>query len=752
MSSKLMVNLIDPNDIIVPDTGVFSVGQNTAQTANILIVAIIALAFLAVLTGAIVFLIKRHKKQKLLHEFSHDSADYYKTMKLNTKKRLFFRMAGLAVFVLACVLGFLNFQSSSPIDVEALGDGGNELTIVTDDTAIDIEVTDKSVFGLSENKVAVTSPTEAGYTLMAYVDSETTDLINESELSSESRIKMLETSYSQPLTDNTWGMALTRPDDQEDVLFRGLPTNAKDAMVLKVSSDGATEAGEEATFYYGAYVTPDLDYGTYAGVTINYVAVAHVVEEDVTVVYHGEGYYFDEDGTRETNVVKYGKSCEIAYIGGNCRRVYSTEQPYEIVKTPNLDNDGTQDGAYPVSVWNQETGQNELTINQTVSIPGADGIRVEFDYGLTASNNSAYVYALRGQYDWNSPDSIWPDEYEELYLYSNSVGSEVYEFDGNTITFIVEAWQEPEEGYDYGVYARVYPIYNNKPEDIETIEGTVCYFAKSKNLDDDGNKIRPYYYDESDDEWYYQTITLPGAKKVKVVIEYAITDRADIEVVEGYWDGPWNYWGEIYTEGDNLAGESEYIIDGSTVTVDMAFWDDPVEGYDYGFYARLYPIYDEEQDDTMPTEVCSLVRKEGEYSVPVGFSDNHYWTTWYNIIDDNGYLYRGTEFHDENNVMSLIKQDYESLTGKTIDVYLYNKYYIGYNSNGGSGYVSSQSIYPHTNSESIRSNNYTRQDYSFIGWNTSPDGDGTWYYPYDVIYDLLQPGESMTLYAQWEHN
>ena len=89
---------------------------------------------------------------------------------------------------------------------------------------------------------------------------------------------------------------------------------------------------------------------------------------------------------------------------------------------------------------------------------------------------------------------------------------------------------------------------------------------------------------------------------------------------------------------------------------------------------------------------------------------------------------------------------------KNCKKHLKDKYYIGYNSNGGSGYVSSQSIYPHTNSESIRSNNYTRQDYSFIRWNTSPDGDGTWYYPYDVIYDLLQPGESMMLYAQWEHN
>ncbi|MBR6505361.1 InlB B-repeat-containing protein, partial [Candidatus Saccharibacteria bacterium] len=557
------------------------------------------------------------------------------------------------------------------------------------------------------------------------------------------------TTYSQALTDNTWGIALTEPTSQEETIFRGLPTAEKDAMVVKVSGS-ATEANDETTLYYGAYVTPDLEYGHYTGVTINYIAVPNVTD-DITINYHGNGYYFDEAGTKEVNTVTYGQSCEIAYVGGNCRKVYTTEQPYTIAKTSNLNDDGTQNGPYSPRYWDEDAGREILSVNQVVTIPGADGIKVDVEYGLSGDDDSDYLYILKGAYDWDGDDE-WPDEDGGIRVYDNATGTITSEIDGDTITIILDSWDEPVEGYDYGIYAKVYPIYNTKPENIEVVEKTVCYYAKSKNLDNNGDQLGPYYYDEGDDEWYYQIVTIPGAKKVKVEIKYAITDEAGIDVAEGYWNGPWNYWEEIFTNGNNITGANEYIIEGSTVTIDMAFWDDPVEGYDYGFYAKLYPVYDEETEDTVAERICSFAIKSGEYKLPVDFPDS--WYKWYYVVDDDGYLYTDYDdylFNDEIGVTRFIRQHYDSFIGKTVDIYAYGYYSVAYDANGGFGKMSPQPVFPYTNSERISYNSFIAPaNYEFVGWNTSTDGTGTWYYPDDPIYNLAPMEDTITLYAQWE--
>ncbi len=781
MSSKLLVNLIDPNEIVIPDTdgggssgtpdtGIFSIGQSTnnVQNSNALIITVISLAVLLAILTVIILLIKRHKKQKLVNKLGGS----YNGMTLNTKRHLVPRLAGLFALVLITVFGFLNYNEKHMTNnVEAASD---TLTVTTEDiTAIDIEVEDEAVFGMGETKVTVTTATDNGYTLMAYVDSSTTSLTN---TESDDVIEMLETSYSQALTDNTWGISLTRPESQEQTIFRGLPTTEEDAMVVKVSGSDATEANDETTLYYGTYVTPDLDYGTYEGVIINYIAVPNVISDDIAVNFHGNGLYFDEAGTKDVNIVTYGQSCEIAYVGGKCRKVYTTEEPYTIVKTSNLNDDGTQNGPYPASYWDDDDDLGVLSLNQVVSIPGADAIRVEIKYGLSGDDRSDYFYVFNGNFDWNN-DS-WPSEYFYIYVGDNKNSEETYDIVGDTITFVLESfYDEPVEGYDYGVYAKVYPLYNTKPEGIETIETTACNFVKSENLDDEGNKIEPhpyemYYedYDEWDNYYNYQTVTIPGAKRIKVVVDYALT-AAYVGITEGY---PTSYgrteyidpWDQSGVDTPTIAGTSEYMFEGSTLTFRMTAYEEPIDGYDYGFYARLYPYYDEELEGTMPDVSCPVARKDGTYSIPVGSNLSYDDTRWYIVFKEkNRDIFHAYSFFGEKSVKELLQMyynGYDSSAGPeieipihngTADVYLYRPYNVYYNANGGSGSMDSNwEVFPYTNNQSIYDNNYTRSGYTFIGWNTDPNGYGTWYYPGDPIYNLAEPGGKIILYAQWQLN
>lgn len=70
---------------------------------------------------------------------------------------------------------------------------------------------------------------------------------------------------------------------------------------------------------------------------------------------------------------------------------------------------------------------------------------------------------------------------------------------------------------------------------------------------------------------------------------------------------------------------------------------------------------------------------------------------------------------------------------------------IKYDANGGSGFMSSQEYYPNDGETvTIKECQFTRNGYSFVNWNTYPNGRGTAYYA-----GSTPKGVFGTLYAQW---
>jgi len=79
-------------------------------------------------------------------------------------------------------------------------------------------------------------------------------------------------------------------------------------------------------------------------------------------------------------------------------------------------------------------------------------------------------------------------------------------------------------------------------------------------------------------------------------------------------------------------------------------------------------------------------------------------------------------------------------------------YYITYNSNGGSGSMDTQKFL-YTHEQELTANAFTRDGYTFTGWNTKADGSGTSYTDAQSVVNLSSdPNGKITLYAQWEMN
>lgn len=82
------------------------------------------------------------------------------------------------------------------------------------------------------------------------------------------------------------------------------------------------------------------------------------------------------------------------------------------------------------------------------------------------------------------------------------------------------------------------------------------------------------------------------------------------------------------------------------------------------------------------------------------------------------------------------------------DTYTYG---VSFDANGGTGNMSMQSIQEDA-STSLIANKYSREHYSFAGWNTKANGSGDAYKDGEAVKNLAGSASMITLYAQWKIN
>jgi hypothetical protein len=79
-----------------------------------------------------------------------------------------------------------------------------------------------------------------------------------------------------------------------------------------------------------------------------------------------------------------------------------------------------------------------------------------------------------------------------------------------------------------------------------------------------------------------------------------------------------------------------------------------------------------------------------------------------------------------------------------------NSYTVQFDANGGTGTMSNQT-FTYNEEKQLLKNQFTREDYIYIGWNTKADGTGTSYQDMASVRNLssLSNGQ-VILYAQWK--
>ena len=439
MNNHIRVHVVEPgSSIIVPNTGGVFHGESQSGEALPLITAgIIALLIM----GAIIVMIIANKKKR-------KSFGYSKGLKMaSSRGRL------LALFALIAIVGLIPFVASeieaqSEKEVSALGDGGDALSIVVDDVDLDVEVEDEKVFAFTSSGVRVSTPTRFGYDLMVYADS------NELVSAEGNKITSMDEDEGI-LTDNTWGVSLRRPEDQENGDWMAMPTTIDEAIEAR-SVSTATDETSTTRIYYGVYVTPDLPYGDYVGPTINYVAVAKVVEPEVTMVFSSGDAYFDEARTQKTNTVGFARTC-------SSETVYVNEE-YQTAKTGSYDDKG-------------EVTEEEYTFtneNKTIHIPGADRLLVLLEYGISDDDGGILIFNTANEAEFGE---------ETIVDGMNGFGDKTVEVEGDTVTIATMTYEKLEELMNreksnsskaarpsVGYYARVYAFYDTPNADTTEVD------------------------------------------------------------------------------------------------------------------------------------------------------------------------------------------------------------------------------------------------------------------------------------------
>lgn len=120
----------------------------------------------------------------------------------------------------------------------------------------------------------------------------------------------------------------------------------------------------------------------------------------------------------------------------------------------------------------------------------------------------------------------------------------------------------------------------------------------------------------------------------------------------------------------------------------------------------------------------------------------HHFAGWNTKADGSGKWYANKE-----QVINLVSQGSDSIT--LYAQWTPNSYTISYDANGGNGTTPS-STHIYNNYSKLTDNSFSRIGYTFVEWNTKPDGSGANYSNLENVVNLVTDNDgSLTLYAQW---
>ena len=445
--SKFTINILDPSspvepDIPVPDTGFYTNTSNTNGSISILAPAIVLVVVLMLLTPVFIKLIKRHSKKNNGYTNINTNTDSISiNNRANLKRALLIitPVTTLALIIPAIVFAISNntsdednvktnnIETTELTELEKLASERDlSITVSANDVNLDVTLDSDSsnsnngaktgVYAVGESTIIINTPTVSGYKL--YASAEDADLyLNGDKHDTDHKISAVSNGieYDEFLSPNTWGIS-GNPSVVDDPTLQSWFVFPSEPVEIEGSSS-ATEADHEVgTLYFGTYITPNLvnkdtkeGYGTYSGVTINYIAIANPIAynieynknttDDVTDMPSNEsGSTYDETITLSSNVPKRTKHTFIGWCDG-------------IVTTDTATHTDTCDG----TIYNPNGSGTDLTytIDQTISPNNltlyAMWQEIPYTYSVTYHENTEEEVT-------NMPDNI-----PETTTYDNTI-------------------------------------------------------------------------------------------------------------------------------------------------------------------------------------------------------------------------------------------------------------------------------------------------------------------------------------------
>ena len=121
-----------------------------------------------------------------------------------------------------------------------------------------------------------------------------------------------------------------------------------------------------------------------------------------------------------------------------------------------------------------------------------------------------------------------------------------------------------------------------------------------------------------------------------------------------------------------------------------------------------------------------------------------------------GYNYEiDYEGYTVNTALSKVKGKIKADGSLELSFYLdMNHYKVAFNGNGATGGSMEDQVFASQESKKLSPNGYTRDGYTFVGWNEKADGSGEYTYSDEETVGFLGSDEDeiVTLYAQWKVN
>ncbi len=155
----------------------------------------------------------------------------------------------------------------------------------------------------------------------------------------------------------------------------------------------------------------------------------------------------------------------------------------------------------------------------------------------------------------------------------------------------------------------------------------------------------------------------------------------------------------------------------------------------------------------MPDECIDLYPIDGSVVVPDAF---------YATFVADGQVVARILFHEGDTKLSRVPQvpdkigyhgrwENYKLANKDITIkaiYTEKTYTVIFNANGGEGTMANQ-ILTYDKAAALRACTFTREGYTFLGWNTAADGTGVFYADQQVVKNMTIV-DGVNLYAQWQ--